>query len=760
MKHLFLRFVFFAFASLHAQTVDSVFFSQKNTQLPKLLPKIEKKYRVTFSYVDSLVQFYRINLSPKHYVFDDLLKHITSQTSLNFQLIDSGHYAITQNSLTKIEKDNPEKIKEILITYYISKGIRKENNGFSLKSSQKEILPGINGSDIFQTLQQFPGIISPHETTTGLHIRGSTPDQNLILWNDIRVYHAGHLFGMISPFHSTPTQKTYLYLHNIPLRYGERISGIVDIVSKEQMLKKPLIATGVNMLNADVSVGLPLIYNRWDVLFSIRQSVSRFWQSPTFNAISEKVLQNTSVQSFNENDYFDFNDISLKTDFRLNPKNIFSASGLYINSNLNYTEDNTPFFNRLNIQNSGFSTHWKHHFTDSFQQSFMLYGSQYNFLNESQNTSNFEYQKKNRLLDSGIALDYSWQHKNQFYVNFGIQLKNYDTSHTFNANSDLLLLILNAEHLIQRTVGSYLELAYNNLKFGGQLGYRYNDFFALGHKADPKLSFYFRWHPNFKTEWVFEQKSQVLTQIRESATNELSLENNIWTLVDGKKYPALSVIQGSLNLTYQPKNWLIDTILYYKIINGVTSYTFGFLNLQDNELHQGNSLVKGFNTLLQYSKITQQYRITYSFNDVKNRFNNLNQNNYFNTTALFKHNLYFAYSKTINNWQFVFNWNWHSGKPYQIIDDSGNVDFNSIQYLPSYHRLDASVFYDFYFGKNKNRNLQLGVVLQNIYNRKNPINREYLRDYGTINGIFTNSYGVKDYYGVRFTPNLFLKFQF
>lgn len=755
MKHVFFGVVFLCFGSVQAQVSDSVFFSEKKILLPQLLHKIEKKYTLFFSYVDSLVQPHHVTVKPKHYPLFELLQNIEHQTALTFQQIDATHYAILPLSTHQ----KPEKIKEVVITYYLTKGIRKENNGFSLTSSKNELLPGINGNDILQTLQQFPGIISPHETASGLHIRGGTPDQNLVVWNDIRIYHTGHLFGMISPFHSTAAQKTNLYSKNIPLRYGERISGVIDVVSKSDFRSKKQVEAGINLLHADVSVVLPLLPKRWDVVWTARQSISNIWQSPTFDNIAEKVLQNTTVEPFSRNDRFNFYDIGLKSDFKVNTKNHIAASGMLIYNDLDFGEDNTKNFNRLSIYNAGLSARWEHHFTSKFQQNLLIYGSQYDFFNENQSSEAFVYQKKNRLVDSGISLDYSWQWKKEMHLDFGMQIKNYDTSHTFNVNSTWVSFILNAEHLIQKNISSYVELQYHYPKLGGHIGYRYNEFFALGNRAEPKVSFYYRWHPYVKTELIWEQKSQILTQIRESATNDLSLENNIWTLVDGIRYPILSMNQMSVNLTYQPKKWLFDTELFYKDVNGITSYSFGFLNEQDHKLHQGNSVIKGINTLLQYRTLHEQYRISYSFTDAKNRLDNLNNSDYFKATTQIHHYLNTAYSKSLKNWNFVFGWTWHSGKPYQMLDESGNVDFAHTKYVKPYHRLDATGSYDFYFGKNKNRNLQIGVVLQNVYNRKNTINREYSKKYDEIDQVFTNSYTVKDYYGLRFTPNLFLKIE-
>ena len=62
---------------------------------------------------------------------------------------------------------------------------------------------GMGEKDVMRTLQFIPGIIPLGESNADISIRGSTADQNLILWNDIPLYRTGHfngLNGAINPF--------------------------------------------------------------------------------------------------------------------------------------------------------------------------------------------------------------------------------------------------------------------------------------------------------------------------------------------------------------------------------------------------------------------------------------------------------------------------------------------------------------------------------------------------------------------------------
>jgi hypothetical protein len=57
------------------------------------------------------------------------------------------------------------------------------------------ILPGLIEPDILQSIQVLTGIESTNESIANINVRGGTNDQNLMLWDNIKMYHSGHFFG-------------------------------------------------------------------------------------------------------------------------------------------------------------------------------------------------------------------------------------------------------------------------------------------------------------------------------------------------------------------------------------------------------------------------------------------------------------------------------------------------------------------------------------------------------------------------------------
>ena len=103
-----------------------------------------------------------------------------------------------QNCKTILMQLDFQPLSEVVISNYITSGINKINNGsYEIDFTNFDILPGLIDNDVLQSVQAFPGIQSVNETVSNINIRGGTHDQNLILWDGIKMYQSGHFFGLI-----------------------------------------------------------------------------------------------------------------------------------------------------------------------------------------------------------------------------------------------------------------------------------------------------------------------------------------------------------------------------------------------------------------------------------------------------------------------------------------------------------------------------------------------------------------------------------
>ena len=61
-------------------------------------------------------------------------------------------------------------------------------------------------ADVFRAIQFLPGVLSSSQISSGLFVRGGSPDQNLVLVDGAAVYNPSHLFGFFRPSIPMPSR--------------------------------------------------------------------------------------------------------------------------------------------------------------------------------------------------------------------------------------------------------------------------------------------------------------------------------------------------------------------------------------------------------------------------------------------------------------------------------------------------------------------------------------------------------------------------
>ncbi|MEJ2595176.1 MAG: TonB-dependent receptor [bacterium] len=94
-------------------------------------------------------------------------------------------------------------------------------------------IPAFMGEvDLIKALQLLPGVKFVAEGTSGFSVRGSSPDQNLVLLDEATIYNAGHLLGFFSVFNNDAVTSVQLYKGDLPAQYGGRLASLVDVRMK------------------------------------------------------------------------------------------------------------------------------------------------------------------------------------------------------------------------------------------------------------------------------------------------------------------------------------------------------------------------------------------------------------------------------------------------------------------------------------------------------------------------------------------------
>jgi outer membrane receptor protein involved in Fe transport len=80
-------------------------------------------------------------------------------------------------------------------------------------------------ADVFRAVLTLPGVAPISDFSSGLYVRGGSPDQNLILFDDIDVYNPNHFGGVFSTFNSDAVESIDLIKGGYPAKYGEGFSA-------------------------------------------------------------------------------------------------------------------------------------------------------------------------------------------------------------------------------------------------------------------------------------------------------------------------------------------------------------------------------------------------------------------------------------------------------------------------------------------------------------------------------------------------------
>lgn len=124
----------------------------------------------------------------------------------------------------------------------------------NITSEQIAQLPSIGGEpDLAQYLQIIPGVIFTGDQGGQLYIRGGTPIQTRVLMDGVTIYNPFHSIGLFSVFETDILRSVDVYTGGFDAEYGERISAIIDIKTRDgnknrlagKFSANPFIAKGI-----------------------------------------------------------------------------------------------------------------------------------------------------------------------------------------------------------------------------------------------------------------------------------------------------------------------------------------------------------------------------------------------------------------------------------------------------------------------------------------------------------------------------------
>lgn len=100
-----------------------------------------------------------------------------------------------------------------------------------LNPRNAKILPGA-AEDVLRTLQSLPGVLAPNDFSSQLVVRGSGPDQNLIIMDDVEIFNPYRLYGVVSMFNPDAVEDVNLVSGGFSAKYGDRLSAVLDVTNR------------------------------------------------------------------------------------------------------------------------------------------------------------------------------------------------------------------------------------------------------------------------------------------------------------------------------------------------------------------------------------------------------------------------------------------------------------------------------------------------------------------------------------------------
>jgi outer membrane receptor for ferrienterochelin and colicin len=672
-----------------------------------------------------------------------------------------------------------EELQEVVVYKFLTTGIAREPDGnISMDPREFGLLPGLTEPDVLQIIQALPGIKSIDETVSDINIRGGTNDQNLLLWDGVKMYQSGHFFGLISAFNPYLTDRVDLIKNGSPARYGDGLSGIISMHTHDQVERTYFGGAGFNLISGDAYAHLPLS-DRMAFQFSARRSVTDVLNTPTYTQFSDRAFQDTQIALAADNgseriserdETFYFYDFSGKFLYDLDDRHQVRLNFLYIDNDLSYAEtlaaDDSQNQSLLDQTNLALGARLKSQWNEAMSTELLAYHTEYELdARIRTGSSGQELFQLNQVSENALKAHLTYRFSDLLTWQAGYQFLETGVTNTTEVNQppfrsrvkNLLYTHALFSEWTYRGPGKRLTAT------GGVRGnYLRNpeDFSDL--IVEPRLSVQYGLTDHLTLVALGEFKNQATHQIVDLEQNFLGIEKRRWILADGESLPVATSRQASLGLYYDRGRWLASLEGFTKEVDGISTDTQGFQNQDQFNGELGSYRIHGLEALVNYKTPDWSSWLSYAFNDNEYTFEALQPPTFPNNLDI-RHTLTLGVNYTRDRLKVGVGLNYRTGRPFTAprpapddVDTSvfpSRINFlppNSSR-LPDYLRADASVTYGFRLSETVRATL--GASVLNLTGRRNLLNTYFrLNELEEVEKVESRSLGL--------TPNASFRLAF
>jgi len=645
------------------------------------------------------------------------------------------------------------RLQEVIVTSRRkNENITKVDMGVQkLSALEIQRMPALMGEvDVIKAIQFLPGVQSTSEGGSGFSVRGGSADQNLILLDDANMYNVSHMFGFFSVFNDDAVKSVELYKGNLPMKYGGRLSSLLNVETKDDSPEKIKGVGGIGLISSRLTLEGPLGKNTSWLLSGRRSYADLFLKLSSDPDKRSETLY--------------FYDLNAKISHRFSP-----ADKVYVNL-YNGMDNFHASYGSFKYGNSVVSTYWNHIFSENLFSKLSLDYTRYQYSLQS-SMQNAKVKWASDIYD--MALRWDIDHK----VSDMIKLE-YGLSSTFHQFDPALITRpgypdyrMQRSYALEHSIYFGADQAINNhisLKYGlratafqnmGKASvYSYDKNYEVDdttyYKRGKIYHTYVRYEPRFGAVYKIDDNSSVkanyahnvqFIQIANNSTSGSPLD--LW-------FPASKNIKPQQANLYSVgyfrnfNNNAIETSIefYYKDMSNVIDFVDNAqLLLNDKlegEVRTGNGKAYGMEIMLKKNVGRLTGFINYTLSRTERTIPGINGGKRYLAPTDKPNcvNIMLSYEAS-KKWRFSAGWVYATGTPTTY--PTGRMEING-EYFPiysgrntsrnkDYHRLDLSATYTPVKNPKKWYHGEWNFSLYNAYWHKNPWMVSF--DQNTGNGI-------------------------
>ena len=665
---------------------------------------------------------------------------------IGYESIEQTVLLDSDKAISQEMKESPMTMKEVEIIGRTDKPLFLNDQISEFRFSSKTLakLTGITGDkDIIKSLQVVPGIETFGDGSSLFFVRGGGSDQNLMLIDEVPVYNASHLFGFLSIITPDAISDMEVFKGDFPVKYGGRLSSVVDIKTKDGNQKKFGFGGNIGPYTSTLYVEGPVIREKSSFYLGGRFSTLQWLPQLYYKDQEIKV---------------GFFDLNAKLNFKLNDKNRLFGTFYMGNDQLErktYSSIETFGIGWHNILGA---LRWNHVFNKKLFSNTTAYITRYQyFLYLSEDRKEYWISSIGNI---SLKTDFTWFINPDNTFTTGLSISTYlldpgnikledEASAKEIPNYNCVEYAFYAGN--QQNIGKKLTLRYGlRLPFWQDLGpttvyyfdgnYDVIDTFNVEKNAvyssfsglEPRINVTYLVFSGSSVKAGYSRTIQYLNELNNNISPFTSL--SVWVPA-GPNIKPRKADQYSLGyftgFFKQRIKFSAETYYkqYYNYIDYAPRANMLYNPLIEGEIKSGEAWSYGLELMLSkpFGKLTGWVGYTYSRIYVKTP--GVNNGASYRAFQDRPHNFtVFASYDTKKRWAFSANWILLSGAAISTPESFYDYNGYTVPYfgeknndrLPFYHRLDLSA--NFRLNKHESTRYKHNLILNlyNVYGRTNP----------------------------------------